>query len=72
MRVFINVSHESEISKMFLDSDNPLLFQLKVHTHNRKEKIIIVIFILTPLVEEQVEEVLSKELQGSQEEVTIC
>jgi len=29
MRVFINVSHESEISKMFLDSDNPLLFQLK-------------------------------------------
>ena len=38
----------------------------------KKEQILIAIFILTPLVEEQVEEVLSKELQGSQEEVTIC
>ena len=34
MRVFIEASetHESEISKMFLPSDNPLFFQLKVKT----------------------------------------
>ena len=34
MRVFIEASetHESEISKMFLPSDNPLFFQLKVTT----------------------------------------
>ena len=32
MRVFIEASetHESEISKMFLPTDNPLFFQLKV------------------------------------------
>ena len=37
MRVFIEGSetHESEISKMFLPTDNPLFFQLKVETTSR-------------------------------------
>ena len=34
MKMFIEASetHESEISQMFLPTDNPLFFQLKVHS----------------------------------------